>query len=88
VHKLLARQLRAARRYDGSIDLDALIGIIDQAYDELDRERRLNDRAAKLMEEELLAANVQATREHSAVLGTILKNAPDGMLVIGANERI
>jgi len=81
VHKLLARQIRAAKREDGEIDLPTLIGIIDQAYGELDRERRLNDRAAKLMEDELIAANEQAMREHDAVLATILASAPDGMLV-------
>jgi PAS domain S-box-containing protein len=83
VHKLLARQLRAAARPDGQgVDVDALIAIIDKAYAEFDRERRLNDRAAKLMEEELTAANRQAQREHDVVLGTILESASDGMLVM------
>ena len=85
MHKLLARQIRAARRTDGEVDVDLLIGIIDRAYHELDRERRLNDRAAKLMEDELIAANEQAMREHGAVLATILESAPDGMLVTGKN---
>lgn len=44
--KLLDRQLRAARSKDGDgIDVDILIGIIAQTYEEVDRERRLNDRA-------------------------------------------
>ena len=82
MHKLLARQLRAAARKDGEgVDVDALIAIIDQAYEEFDRERRLNDRAAKLMEDELREANDQARREHDAVLATILSRASDGMLV-------
>ncbi len=83
MHKLLARQLRAASRKDGGgIDVDALIAILDQTYDEFDRERRLNDRAATLMEDELKAANMQAQREHSAVLAAILDNASDGMIVV------
>jgi two-component system sensor histidine kinase/response regulator len=83
VHKLLARQLRAAARKDGGgIDIDALLAILDQTYDEFDRERRLNDRAATLMETELKAANAQAKREHDAVLKAILANASDGMLVV------
>lgn len=88
MHKLLARQIRAAKRADGNVDVDALIGIIDQAYGEFDRERRLNDRAAKLTEDELIAANEQATREHNSVLATILESAPDGMLVTGTGDRI
>ena len=84
MHKLLARQLRAAFRKDaGGVDVDALIAILDQTYDEFDRERRLNDRAATLMEDELKAANMQAQREHSAVLAAILDNASDGMIVVG-----
>ena len=83
MHKLLTRQLRAAARKDGEgIDVDALLAIIDQTYDEFDRERRLNDRAATLMEEELKTANAQAQREHDAVLAAILNNASDGMLVV------
>jgi len=83
VHKLLLRQLRAAARKDGGgIDVDALIAIVDQTYGEFDRERRLNDRATTLMEDELRAANAQARREHDAVLAAILNNASDGMLVV------
>ena len=89
MHKLLVRQLRAAARADGNgVDLDALIAIIDQAYNEFDRERRLNDRAAKLMEDELMAANQQAQRENDVVLETILESASDGMLVTRETGRI
>ena len=60
MHKLLERQLRnAARKDGGGVDPDALIAIIDQAYQEFDRERRLNDRAARLMEDELTAAKAR-----------------------------
>ena len=83
MHKLLTRQLRAAARKDGGgVDVDALIAIVDQTYDEFDRERRLNDRAATLMEDELKAANAQAQREHDTVLAAILNNASDGMFVV------
>jgi PAS domain S-box-containing protein len=86
VHKLLARQLRAAARSDGKgVDVDALLAIIDRTYDEFDRERRLHDRSTTLMEEELVAANEQAQREHSVVLATILESVSDGMLVTQNN---
>ena len=56
MHKLLLRQLRAAAKSNGKgVDLDALSAIVDQTYAEFDRERRLNNRAATLMEEELKA---------------------------------
>jgi signal transduction histidine kinase len=89
VHKLLARQLRAATRNEsGGVDRDSLLAIVNQTYEEFDRERRLNDRAAKLMEEELKAANAEAKREHDLVLSTILGNASDGMLVVGDAGRV
>jgi two-component system sensor histidine kinase/response regulator len=88
VHKLLARQLRAATRDAAHIDLDAFIAIVDQTYTEFDRERRLNDRAATLMEDELKAANADAKREHDIVLAAILDNASDGMLVLRGNGEI
>jgi len=88
VHKLLSRQLRAASANGGPIDVDALIAIIDQTYHEFDRERRLNDRAARLMEDELTTANDKAQREHDAVLAAILDNASDGMLVVRGDGTI
>jgi signal transduction histidine kinase len=63
LHKLLAYQLRNVTQPDGSVDSAALIALVQRTYDEFDRERRLNDRAAKLMEEELQAAN-ESIRHH------------------------
>ena len=89
MHKLLARQLRAAAKNDGSgVDFDAFSAIVDQTYEEFDRERRLNDRAATLMEDELKAANAQAKREHDAVLAAILDNSSEGMLVLSLDGQI
>ena len=89
MHKLLARQLRAAAKKDGAgVDLDALTAIVDETYAEFDRERRLSDRAATLMENELKAANAEAKREHDAVLAAILDNSSDGMLVLRGDGQI
>ena len=62
MHKLVAHQLRSATRPDGSIDIEALTALMRRTYEEFDRERRLTDRAAKLMEEELQDANAQVRR--------------------------
>ena len=88
MHKLLGRQLRAVSANGGPVDVVALIAIIDQTYNEFDRERRLNDRAARLMEDELKTANDKAQREHDAVLAAILNNASDGMLVVRGDGTI
>lgn len=49
LHRLLRRQVQRARRPDGSVDLDHLLGQVSEAYAEADRERRRTDRAALLM---------------------------------------
>jgi signal transduction histidine kinase len=76
VHKLLAYQLRNITRPDGSVDADALIAAVARTYDEFDRERRLNDRAARLMEEELKAANERIRRHGEQRLIETLEGAP------------
>jgi PAS domain S-box-containing protein len=89
VHKLLARQLRsAAGKEGGPIDFGSLLAILNQTYEAFDRERRLNDRAATLMEGELKAATAQAKREHDSVLAAILANASDGMIAVADDGRI
>jgi len=76
VHKLLAWQLRNVTRADGGIDVDALVAVMQRTYDEFDRERRLNDRAAMLMEEELKAANERIRRHGEQRLTETLEGAP------------
>ena len=49
MHKLAAYQLRIATREDGHVDSQALIQLMARTYEEFDRERRLTDRANKLI---------------------------------------
>ncbi|WP_159994990.1 GGDEF domain-containing protein [Roseomonas sp. 18066] len=52
-HRLLARQLRRARRTGGDYDIPLLLASVSAAYEEADRERRRIDRVAQLMCEEM-----------------------------------
>jgi signal transduction histidine kinase/CheY-like chemotaxis protein len=54
MHKLLQRQLRQARKVgdSGEVDWDALLGLIDTAYGEVDRERRYTAHSHQVMREE------------------------------------
>jgi signal transduction histidine kinase len=88
VHKLLAHQLRNATRADGSIDDSALMATLERSYEEFDRERRLNDRAAKLMEEELKAANEAIKRNAELRLIDALEAVPCGAVLADANFTI
>jgi signal transduction histidine kinase len=88
VHKLVAHQLRSAARADGGIDVEALTALMQRTYEEFDRERRLTDRAAKLMEEELQEANAQVKRLADQRLADTLDSMPSPMAMLSASHRI
>ena len=90
MHKLLERQLRAASRDkpDGEVDLGKLLATIDQTYAEFERERRLNDRAARLMEEELREANAQIERETQAIIHAVVANISEGVVITSEDGEI
>jgi len=80
LQRIIERQLRAAAKNtpDGRVDLKALVALVEQTYAEFERERRLNDRAAQLMEEELrersnaaIAAAEEASHLKSQFLATM-----------------
>jgi signal transduction histidine kinase len=88
VHKLVAHQLRSAAKPDGGIDIEALTALMQRTYEEFDRERRLTDRAAKLMEEELQDANAQVRRLAEQRLTDTLESMPSPIAVLTASHRI
>jgi diguanylate cyclase (GGDEF)-like protein len=61
----LAQQVVKATDETGSVDLQKLIGLVDAAYQELDRDRRRTDRSMSLMIEELDA--VQRNLERTVI---------------------
>ena len=54
MHKLLQRQLKQARegRADGAVDVATLVALVDAAYGEVDRERRIMAHAYQVMRDE------------------------------------
>ncbi|HUK59227.1 MAG TPA: ATP-binding protein [Stellaceae bacterium] len=65
MHKLLQRQLRQARegRPGGDTDLDALVALVDAAYDEVDRERRIMAHAYQVMRDEHATLAVEIVKK-------------------------
>lgn len=53
-HRLLQRQLGRHTRTDGSVDWDALLEVVEQAYEQADEDRRLVERSLDLTSKELL----------------------------------
>jgi signal transduction histidine kinase len=88
VHKLVAHQLRSATRADGSIDAEMLTQLMKRTYEEFDRERRLTDRAAKLMEEELNEANAQIHLLAEQRLADTVESIPSPVAILSASYRI
>src|SRR6185437_7813692 len=88
VHKLVAHQLRSATRPDGSIDAEMLTQLMKRTYEEFDRERRLTDRAAKLMEEELKEANAQVRRLAEQRLADTIESMPSPVAILGPPRQL
>lgn len=84
MHKLLTRQLRSLAP-DGALaalDSAALLAVVNRTYEEFDRERRLNYRAAQLTEEELKTASAKAKERHATILSAVVGNVPDAVLIL------
>ncbi len=74
MHKLLQRQLKAARqgRPEGEIDLEAFIALVDTAYGEVDRERRIMAHAYQTMHNEQAGlATELVKKERLSALGQL-----------------
>ena len=68
--KLFARQLAKATGPDGEVDLKVLGGLVTNAYEQADRDRRRTDRSIRLMIEELEEASekkVEYAARHDAL---------------------
>src|SRR5579872_6692548 len=61
---------------------------MDRTYEEFDRERRLTDRADKLMEEELKDANAQVRRLGEQRLADALDSMPSPILLLDRTQHI
>jgi PAS domain S-box-containing protein len=83
MHNLLIRQLARASRnsVDGSVNLEVLLELVNQTYEEWDRERHLADRSLQTLEEELRAANTLARKQAEAQLQAILDTVGEGIVI-------
>ncbi|CAA7613724.1 PAS domain S-box protein [Magnetospirillum sp. SS-4] len=90
MHKLLARQLRKAAEGspDGTVDLARLVAMVDLAYDESDRERRLKDRALDVMQAEVDQLSQRVAEQAEARFNLLMDNVGEAVIVIGARGHI
>jgi PAS domain S-box-containing protein len=87
--RLLERQIRKATLPDGTLDSDILIALVDQAYQEQDQARRLNDHAIALMSRELGELNERTRqsiaaqrRDAEARLAAMFDAAVEGVITV------
>ena len=85
-HRLLERQIRKAHR-EGTLDVEALLDSVNEAYLEADEERTRTANSVRLMSDELMKL-LQATEESSARVHAILDAAGEGIVTISADGTI
>ncbi|MGH6947057.1 MAG: sensor histidine kinase [Kiloniellales bacterium] len=86
---LLERQLKAARNSEtGRLNVEAFVAAVASAYDEIERERRLADRASRLMQEELTEAHETLKRESSKMLDTLFENIREGIVITDTGGQV
>ncbi|MEE2794397.1 MAG: EAL domain-containing protein [Pseudomonadota bacterium] len=85
---LLARQMRKAQRGGiGELDARKLLELVDQAYGELDRERRRGERAHRLMAGELEGAMAESALQ-ARRFKLALDNMQEGLCLYDSEERL
>ena len=81
MHRLLERQLKKVGRLAGAAD-DPLIQLIDEAYQEMDRERARQDRTHRALSEEVEALTASIRREAEARVRAVFDHVLDGIVVV------
>jgi PAS domain S-box-containing protein len=77
-----------ARRSDGSIDVDALVSLVDAAYLDHDAQRRRDAQTTAVMAEELEQAHETVVAEAKARVDHILRGMRDGVAVYDDDGKI
>ena len=84
MHRLLARQIRKASEQspDGQLCVEKMLELVGKYYDEVDRERRLNDRSMKLMSEELTELYQRNLERTESRFRSIMQNVTDCVITL------
>jgi PAS domain S-box-containing protein len=88
-HRLLERQLRAASRdtADGGPDMESLLDLVSQAYDEQEQQLRHDNEAVALVSRQVAELNLRLRQEAAARtrdatrLAALLENASEAILM-------
>ncbi|NNF59879.1 MAG: PAS domain S-box protein [Gammaproteobacteria bacterium] len=84
MNEVLVRQLRKAaqKSSDGQPDLEELCVLISEHYEAIERERRLTDRALRLMSDELQDLNRRTLEQGEGRVRAIMENMADPLFSV------
>ncbi len=88
MHRLLLRQIKKARRPDGSVDEAMVLDLVSRAYEEHEEERRFETHAHRTMADELESLNASIVTEAQVRVEQILQGMRDGVLICDESDRI
>jgi two-component system, sensor histidine kinase and response regulator len=87
MHRLLERQLRASG-VTASAGLEGLLQLVSDAYVEVDESRKRQERANRLMTEELRALNARIVDEAETLVRTMLNAVGEGVVLVDLDGRV
>lgn len=87
VHPLLERQLEKVKREGQDIDFPRLLSLVEEAYTEADKERRMTDRSVELMSLEMMELN-SSLRWQAQRIESVLDAVADGIIALEKNGEI
>ncbi len=87
MHPLLERQLEKVKKEGGEIDLSRFLSLIEEAYTEADKERRMTDRSVELMSHEMMELNT-SLRHQAQRMETIFDAVADGIIALEKSGKI
>ncbi len=87
MHPLLERQLGKVKGEGQDIDLPHFLSLIEEAYTEADKERRMTDRSVELMSLEMMELNT-SLRHQAQRMETIFDAVADGIIALEKSGKI
>jgi len=90
MNKILEKQIQKvkSKSKEGEFDINLFIKIINDFYEEIERERKLKDRSLELMSEELNELNKKIKLTAELQIKSIMENVTDGIIFLDKDMQV
>ncbi len=90
MNKILEKQIQKvkSKSKEGEFDINLFIKIINDFYEEIERERKLKDRSLELMSEELNELNKKIKLTAELQIKSIMENVTDGIVFLDKDMQV